>query len=158
MEHKRKRLFHILAHAWCIINLDGPEVLPSTTAVTKTLKEKQEPEKLQKALMDGILRVLGQTYADYPEICRTYTTVAEDELTATILAERRLAELQDMKTDWIKLVQELDQMRLQLQNGDEDKTIPYANLEAEFKYQSTENALIKDRCEKLQAEVEELTT
>ncbi|KAJ3040788.1 hypothetical protein HDV00_010403 [Rhizophlyctis rosea] len=79
MEDKRKRVFHILAQAWCIINLDGPEVLPSTTAVTKTLKEKREPEKRQKALMDGILRVLGQTYADYPEIFRKYKTVAPIE-------------------------------------------------------------------------------
>ncbi|KAJ3037452.1 hypothetical protein HDV00_001691 [Rhizophlyctis rosea] len=125
--------------------------LAETKSRLEITEKRLDKARLGASAGPGSSREIAKADSSLQEKVKT-----EDELTATILAERRLAELQDMKTDRIKLVQELDQLRLQLQNGDEDKIIQYANLEAEFKYQTTENALIKDRCEKLQAEVEEL--
>ncbi|KAJ3052178.1 E3 ubiquitin-protein ligase bre1 [Rhizophlyctis rosea] len=86
--------------------------------------------------------------------------VPEDTTSLSVLAQRRLEEVQEMKTEKIKLVQELDQLKLQLANGEaegrEGQRYSYADLEREYEYAKTLNVGIREDNDKLKQEVEVL--
>ncbi|KAJ3299387.1 E3 ubiquitin-protein ligase bre1 [Borealophlyctis nickersoniae] len=77
-----------------------------------------------------------------------------DDMTAQFLSASRLKEIEQLKEEKIRLEQELDQLRLQ-NSAIEKQSSTYANLDAEFKYQTAENMVIKERYEKFQAQVVE---
>ncbi|KAJ3050443.1 hypothetical protein HK097_008602 [Rhizophlyctis rosea] len=81
IDDRRKRGFQVLAQAYCIVMWKGPELLPSTAKIQAELKKPGEVSEGRRRLFTNILRVLRQTYEDYPHIFgkEKYKTVAPIE-------------------------------------------------------------------------------